>query len=97
MSHRGRDWKSLHGLLRINGSRTKVEQFGGESHPLTRIEVHGRGIGSHLVIREFQQPQIVFGDLLRGVRQQLLADGYPGVLGVVAFGDADWIFGNAPA
>ncbi|WP_185975192.1 hypothetical protein [Mesorhizobium sp. WSM4310] len=40
-------------------------------------------------------PEIVFGDLLRGVRQRLLAEGHPGVLGVVAFGDADWIFGNA--
>ena len=31
------------------------------------------------------------GDTLRDLRRQALADGYPMVLSVVAFGDADWV------
>jgi hypothetical protein len=48
------------------------------------------------LLRDAQDGQeIAFGELLRPLRQQLLAAGHPGVLGLVAFGDADWIFGHA--
>lgn len=36
--------------------------------------------------------EIAFGELLRELRRTLLADGHPGVLGLVGFGDADWVF-----
>lgn len=35
-----------------------------------------------------------FGELLPKLRRQLLAEGYPGVLGLVGFGDGDWILGG---
>ncbi|HEX9872292.1 MAG TPA: hypothetical protein VGC99_27585 [Candidatus Tectomicrobia bacterium] len=38
--------------------------------------------------------EVAFGELLRTVRQELLAEGHPGVLGLVGFGDADWAFGG---
>jgi hypothetical protein len=38
--------------------------------------------------------EVAFGELLRELRQKLLAEGHPGVLGLVGFGDADWIFGG---
>jgi hypothetical protein len=34
------------------------------------------------------------GDALRELRRRALADGYPMVLSVVAFGDADWVLTN---
>lgn len=38
--------------------------------------------------------EIAFGELLRDLRRGLLAEGHPGVLGLVGFGDADWVFGG---
>lgn len=38
--------------------------------------------------------EIAFGELLKQIRRDLLAQGHPGVLGLVSFGDADWIFGG---
>ena len=38
--------------------------------------------------------EMAFGELLRELRQKLLAEGHPGVLSLVGFGDADWIFGG---
>ena len=35
-----------------------------------------------------------FGELLRDLRGQQFAQGYPGVLGLVGFGDADWVLGG---
>jgi hypothetical protein len=41
-----------------------------------------------------KQHEITFGELLKQIRCDLLAKGHPGVLGLVSFGDADWIFGG---
>ena len=38
--------------------------------------------------------EVTFGELLRDLRRGLLAEGHPGVLGLVGFGDADWVFGG---
>ena len=38
--------------------------------------------------------EVTFGELLRDLRRGLLAEGHPGVLGLVGFGDADWLFGG---
>ena len=38
--------------------------------------------------------EIAFGELLRDLRRELLAEGHPGVLGLMGFGDADWVFGG---
>jgi hypothetical protein len=38
--------------------------------------------------------EVAFGELLRELRQKMLAQGHPGVLGLVGFGDADWVFGG---
>ena len=38
--------------------------------------------------------EVAFGELLRELRQKLLAEGHPGVLGLLGFGDADWVFGG---
>jgi hypothetical protein len=35
-----------------------------------------------------------FGDLLPLLRRELLSQGYPGILGLVGFGDGDWILGG---
>ena len=37
------------------------------------------------------EPERSMGDAMRDLRRQALADGYPMVLSVVAFGDADWV------
>ena len=38
--------------------------------------------------------EAAFGELLRELRQKLLGEGHPGVLGLLGFGDADWVFGG---
>ena len=38
--------------------------------------------------------ETAFGELLRDLRRQQFAQGYPGVLGLVGFGDADWVLGG---
>ena len=38
--------------------------------------------------------ETAFGELLRDLRRQLFARGHPGVLGLVGFGDADWVLGG---
>jgi hypothetical protein len=38
--------------------------------------------------------EAALGELLRQVRREMLAEGHPGALGLVAFGDADWVFGG---
>ncbi len=42
-----------------------------------------------------QAERKTLGELLALVRRRCLAAGHPGVLGVVAYGDADWVFGEA--
>jgi hypothetical protein len=41
-----------------------------------------------------QGSEMAFGELLRDLRRELLAEGHPGVFGLVGFGDADWVFGG---
>ena len=41
-----------------------------------------------------QGREVAFGELLRDLRRELLAEGHPGVFGLVGFGDADWVFGE---
>jgi hypothetical protein len=47
-----------------------------------------------LVDRLAHGREVAFGELLRDIRRKLLAEGHPGVLGLVGFGDADWRFGG---
>jgi hypothetical protein len=37
-----------------------------------------------------------FGELLPRLRRQLLLEGHPGVMGIVGFGDGDWLIGGEP-
>ena len=38
-----------------------------------------------------------FGELLPTLRRELLGESYPGVLGLVGFGDGDWLLGGPGA
>ena len=38
--------------------------------------------------------ETAFGELLRELRQKLFGEGHAGVLGLLGFGDADWVFGG---
>jgi hypothetical protein len=40
------------------------------------------------------QGEVALAELMRDIRRKLLAEGHPGVLGLVSFGDADWRFGG---
>jgi hypothetical protein len=48
-------------------------------------------IAKLLAERTAKGGELTFGELLRQVRCDLLAQGHPGVLGLVNFGDADWM------
>jgi hypothetical protein len=41
-------------------------------------------------------PRTPFGELMRNLRRDLLAQGYPAVLSLIAYGDADWELGLSP-
>ena len=46
------------------------------------------------VIRTAAESEIALGELMRRVRRALLAKGHGGILGILCFGDADWVFGG---
>jgi hypothetical protein len=41
-------------------------------------------------------PRTPFGELMRNLRRDLLAQGYPAILSLIAYGDADWELGRSP-
>lgn len=49
---------------------------------------------SELLAEHAQRREIALGDLMRQIRRELLGEGYLSVLGLLSFGDADWIFGG---
>ena len=50
---------------------------------------------AHLLQSRLAQPEpTAFGELLPLLRRQLLRAGQPGVMGVVGFGDGDWLLGG---
>jgi hypothetical protein len=51
-------------------------------------------ISELLAERTKKRQEFTFGELLKQIRCELLAKGHPGVLGLIGFGDADWIFGG---
>lgn len=46
------------------------------------------------VIRTAAESEIALGELMRRIRRTLLAKGHGGILGILCFGDADWVFGG---
>lgn len=50
---------------------------------------------AQLLLRHLSRPEpTTFGELLPLVRRELLRQGHPGVIGIVGFGDGDWLLGG---
>ena len=61
---------------------------GGDAVPIAK------GI-AQLLANRFAGPEpTAFGELLPILRRQLLRQGHPGVMGIVGFGDGDWLIGG---
>lgn len=51
-------------------------------------------IAKRLADRQAQSEPTTFGELLPVLRRELLRAGHPGVMGLVGFGDGDWLIGG---
>jgi hypothetical protein len=49
------------------------------------------------MVEQSKQKDATFGDVMLDMRRKLLLDGYPMVLALTAYGDADWRFGTPDA
>lgn len=54
-----------------------------------------RRLAASLAERLAQSEPTAFGELLPLLRRTLLREGHPGVMGIVGFGDGDWLLGGA--
>ena len=52
-------------------------------------------IAQRLADRLAQAEATAFGELMPLLRRELLIAGHPGVMGLVGFGDGDWLIGGA--
>lgn len=60
---------------------------------------HAAPIAERLVaslVQRSRQEGTTFGAVMRDLRRELLAEGYPAALALVAYGDADWTVGAEP-
>jgi hypothetical protein len=58
---------------------------------------HAAPVADRLVrelVAQSRQEETTFGDVMLAMRRALLLDGYPMVLALTAYGDADWRFGT---
>ncbi|HEX2282710.1 MAG TPA: hypothetical protein VHG52_13210 [Thermomicrobiales bacterium] len=61
---------------------------------------HAAPVATRLVaalVEQSRQEHVTFGDVMLDMRRELLLDGYPMVLALTAYGDADWRFGALDA
>jgi hypothetical protein len=81
-----------HGLFQMAGANVIITSLarilGRDAVPIATEIVN------QLKSRSVTGDEIALGELMRDIRRQMLADGYSGVLGILCFGDADWIFGG---
>jgi hypothetical protein len=61
---------------------------GAEAIPIAKC------IAQRLADRLAKPEPTAFGELLPLLRRELLREGYPGVMGIVGFGDGDWLLGG---
>lgn len=81
-----------HGLFQTAGATVIVSSLakilGRDAVPIAREIIRGLTAGTAT------GDEIALGELIRHIRRQLLAKGHSGVLGILCFGDADWVFGG---